>query len=498
MTFDPPAEGRSPWIARAPNDDAQHPALREDLDVDVAVVGAGMVGLTTALMLRRSGARVAVLEGRRVAAAASGNNTAKVTALHGLAYSKLAGAGREASARYARANQEGLELIGRLVEEFEIECRWRRTANYTYAERRDGRERIEREVEASRAAGLETEFVEATPLPFAVAGAVKLADQAEFDPVAYLRGLAGQLGGDGQGVFEDTRVVDVSRDAVRTEDGAIVRAGHVVLATHLPIADQVGVFARAAPMASFAIAATLDRPLEGMYIDVEGEHSLRGLRLGDQELAIVAGRGHRLGTASAAESLAALRRYGRDRLGASELRHHWDAHDFVTEDHLPFVGSIGLRSDRVLTATGLNKWGLALGAACGRMLAETIGSGERAWPDEFDSRRLPRPRSWPRLAANGIATGRHLALDRLRRGSADELAPGEGKVIGRGVEQHAAYRDEAGRLHELAARCTHMGCIVAFNGPAKTWDCPCHGSRFALDGSVLEGPATAPLERKDA
>jgi Rieske Fe-S protein len=150
----------------------------------------------------------------------------------------------------------------------------------------------------------------------------------------------------------------------------------------------------------------------------------------------------------------------------------------------------------MLTATGMSKWGLALGSACAEMLSRTITSGEQAWPDSFDSRRIPRPKSLGTLAKHSAETAKHLVGDRLKRASADELKPGEGAVIGSGLEQHAAYRSPDGKLTELSARCTHLGCIVAWNPVASTWDCPCHGSRFAIDGEVVTGPATAPLAPK--
>jgi Rieske Fe-S protein len=231
-----------------------------------------------------------------------------------------------------------------------------------------------------------------------------------------------------------------------------------------------------------------------MYIDAPGEYSLRRLRRDDGDLLIVAGQSHRLGTGDASASVAALEAYARARFGAREFPHRWDAHDFVSEDRLPYVGSVLPRSDRLLTATGLSKWGLALGAACGEMLATSIAEGGSAWPSEFDTRRLPRPRAIKTIAKHGAETGLHFAGDRLKRASNDDLAPGEGGVVGAGLAQRAAYRDGDGRLHELSARCTHLGCIVAFNSAMRTWDCPCHGSRFDLDGSVLEGPARSPLK----
>ncbi len=492
-TRERPGRPLSPWLEREP-EPAARPPVSDGHRVDVVIVGAGMIGLTTALLLKRSGARVAVLEARRVAAAASGNNTAKLSSLQGLAYSRIARSGADAGTEYARANERGIALIAGLVDELEIACSWRRAVNYTFAEERGDLAKLERELEASRAAGLPTELVGETPLPFEVAGALALAEQAAFDPVAYLGALADELDRDGASVFERSRVVRVSGGSVSTESGATVECERVVLATHMPILDRVALFARAEPLASFAITAKLAGPVpEGMYIDAPGKHSLRGAEIGGEKLIIVGGEGHRLGSGDALASVRALERYAKDRLGASAVRHRWDAHDFVTEDRLPFVGSVTPASERILTATGMNKWGLALGAACAEMLAKTIATEERAWPDCFDSRRLPRPRSWPTLAQAGTKTGLHFAGDRLKRGSSEEIEPGEGAIVGSGLGQRAVYRDAEGKLHRLSARCTHLGCIVAWNSSVKTWDCPCHGSRFALDGSVLEGPATEPL-----
>ena len=486
----------SPWHAASSR--PARPRLTTDHDADVVVVGAGMLGLTTALMLKRSGARVVVLEAREVAAAASGNNTAKLTALQGLAYSRIASIHPEAAPVYARANQEGIELVASLVAELGIECGFRRTANFTWADQPDDVRSVEREHEAASAAGLDTVLAEETPLPFETAAAVRLADQAEFDPVAFLRGLADELDRDEPVVFERSRVRSASGTEVTLESGASIECERVVLATHMPIVDRVGLFSRAEPVASFAVTARLPGPLpEGMYIDSKGEYSLRGARVGSDDLLIVGGQGHRLGEGDSLASIAALERFARARFGATAFEHHWDAHDFVTEDRLPFVGAATPLSDLILTATGMNKWGLALGAACGRMLAEAAGGRDGARPAEFDSRRLPRLKALTPLAEHGLKTAVHLAGDRLKRASAEQLEPGEGAVVGSGLAQHATYRDDDGELHSVSARCTHLGCIVAFNRAAKTWDCPCHGSRFATDGSVLEGPATAPLAPRE-
>jgi glycine/D-amino acid oxidase-like deaminating enzyme/nitrite reductase/ring-hydroxylating ferredoxin subunit len=495
----PIAEHGSPWHAGNAGQPRRAPLAR-DLDVDVVVIGAGMVGLATAWELHRAGASVAVLEARRVAAATSGNTTAKLSSLQGTAYSDLVRAGTEAAEQFARANEAGIEWIASLVAGLEVECGWKRTSNYTFADHPSEVDQLEREAQASQAAGLGTELVEDLPLPFPVAGAVRLDDQAQFDPVAFLTRIAAELDADEQVVYEDTRACQIARGTVTTAAGSHVKADRIVVATHLPVVDRVGLFARVEPMASFGITAELTEPtMDGMFIDVAGQHSFRTVEIAGDPCALVVGQGHRLGTGDPIRSLTALETYGHERLGAGRVDYRFDAHDFITEDRLPLVGPVSTRSEAMLTATGMNKWGLALGAECGRMLADTIVSGSRSWPSEFDSQRLPRPRSWPTLAANGAKTGWHLVADRLqRRSAAKDIPPGGGAVIGAGLGQQAVHRDDAGRLHRLSARCTHLGCIVAWNQAAKTWDCPCHGSRFAVDGAVLEGPAKSGLEPKSA
>ncbi len=476
----------------------QRPLLDRTIDVDFAVVGAGVVGMTAAALLRRAGARVAVLEARRVAAASSGNNTAKVTSLQGLAYTTIARKRPGTGGLYAQTNNHGIELIAELAREHSIECSLERLANYTFADDADATADVERETDEARAAGLAAEYVESAPLPFETFGAVELGDQIQFDPVAYLEGLATALESGGeQVIFEGSRVKSIDGTTLTTDAGA-VNSERVILATHLPTLDHVGLFARAEPKASFAIAARIPGELPaGMYMDSSETYSIRSIPDHDGGLLLVGGQSHRIGQGDPGESIAKLERYARERFGASAIEYRWDAHDFVSEDRLPFVGPVTPRGGRVLTVTGLSKWGLALGAACAEMLVATVTGDGQAWPSEFDSRRLPRPKGWPALAKHGAETAVHLAGDRLNRADEEQLAPGEGAVVGDGLGQQAVFRDDDGNVRRLSARCTHLGCIVAFNRVSRTWDCPCHGSRFDTDGQVLEGPATEPLSRSD-
>jgi glycine/D-amino acid oxidase-like deaminating enzyme/nitrite reductase/ring-hydroxylating ferredoxin subunit len=469
-----------PRPARAP--------LDRDVTVDVAVLGAGIVGLTTALLLERQGARVAVLEARRVAAGASGYNTAKLSSLHGLTYKRLAGSlGMDAARTYGAANEAGIARVFELTEELGIDCDLRRKPNYTYTESGSELDGVRAEAELARELGLPASYAEDLDLPFPVEGAVRFDDQAEFHPVKYLDGIAAALEGP---LHERTMATQVQGDRVRTAVGATVTAGHVVVATHLPFLDRGLYFARCHPERSYVVAGRTSEAPTGMYLSTEQPaHSIRA----HGEWLLVGGESHKTGQADAAERYARLEEWARERFGIEpELR--WATQDHMPADGVPYVGRHDPLSSRVWVATGFRKWGLAMGTAAAELLAAQIAGREHEWAGLFNPQRL-RPKAG---ATSFVKENSNVALrffgDRVvKRGSVDEIAPGEGRIVGAGLGQRAAYRDDDCTLHELSARCTHLGCIVNWNSAERTWDCPCHGSRFAATGEVIEGPAVGPL-----
>jgi glycine/D-amino acid oxidase-like deaminating enzyme/nitrite reductase/ring-hydroxylating ferredoxin subunit len=464
-------------------------ALDRDIGVDVAVLGAGIVGLTTALLLERQGARVAVLEARHVAAGASGYNTAKLSSLHGLSYRRLAGSlGSDAARDYGAANEAGIARVFELAADLAIDCDLRRKPNHTYTESDSDLDQVREEAEVARGLGLPASYVEDVDLPFPVAGAVRFEDQAEFHPVKYLEGLAAALKGP---LYEGTMATNVHGGRVRTAAGAVVSAEHVVVATHLPFLDRGLYFARCHPERSYVVAGRTTAAPAGMYLSTEQPaHSIRA----HGDWLLVGGESHKTGQADAAERYARLEGWARERFGIEpELR--WATQDHMPVDGVPYVGRHDPLSSGVWVATGFRKWGLAMGTAAAELLAAQIGGSDHAWTELFDPQRLR-----PRASASSFAKeSANVALrffgDRVvKRGSVDEIGPGEGRIVGAGLRQRAVYRDDNGTLHELSARCTHLGCIVNWNSAERTWDCPCHGSRFGATGNVIEGPAVHPLQ----
>jgi glycine/D-amino acid oxidase-like deaminating enzyme/nitrite reductase/ring-hydroxylating ferredoxin subunit len=465
-----------------------HAPLDRDITVDVAVLGAGIVGLTTALLLERQGARVAVLEARRVAAGASGYNTAKLSSLHGLTYRKLARSlGPDAARTYGVANEAGIARVFELAGELGIDCDLRRKPSYTYAESESDLDQVREEAEVAHGLGLPASYVEDADLPFPVAGAVRFDEQAEFHPVRYLHGIAAALDGP---LHDGTMATNVHRGRVSTAAGATVTAEHVVVATHLPFLDRGLYFARCHPERSYVVAGRTREAPAGMYLSTEQPaHSIRA----HGDWLLVGGESHKTGQADAAERYARLEAWARERFGIEpELR--WATQDQMPVDGVPYVGRHDPLSSRVWVATGFRKWGLAMGTAAAELLAAEIAGRDHAWSPLFDPQRV-RPRA---SAASLVKENANVALrffgDRLvKRASVEEIAPGEGRVVGAGLGQRAVFRDDDGTLHELSARCTHLGCIVNWNSGERTWDCPCHGSRFAATGEVIEGPAVRPL-----
>ena len=495
MSFD------SYWVTSAPGGD--YPALAQDHECDVAVVGGGIVGVTAALRLRRDGASVALLEARRIGSGATGYTTAKLSSLHGTIYQQLTSAhGDEVARAYGEMNEAGLAAIAALVDELGIDCDFRRKPNFTYSESDSERSTLMKEAEVAKRLGLPASFVgDAGDLPFAIAGAVRFDDQAEFHPLKYLHGLAAAAADAGCAVHERSRVVSVKGGdpcRLQLESGATVRAGHVVLATHMPINDLGFLSTRNHPERSYAMLARLEGALpQGMYLSSDSPtRTLRPVPTPDGELLLVGGLSHRTGQGSEVERYEKVERWARERFDVVSIEHRWATQDHIPNDKLPFIGRVSPRTDRILGVTGLRKWGLAMGAAAADVVCDRTAGRENAWAESFDPFRFHPRAETPALVKHGAATAIHLLGDRItKRGSADDLAPGQGGVVGDGLAQRAVYRDEAGKLHSLSARCTHLGCIVHFNDAERTWDCPCHGSRFDVDGEVLEGPATKPLSR---
>jgi glycine/D-amino acid oxidase-like deaminating enzyme/nitrite reductase/ring-hydroxylating ferredoxin subunit len=492
-------EDRGYWNATA--DTPSFPELAGDVAVDVAIIGGGIVGVTAARLLKDRGVTAAVVEGRRVGRQVTGKSTAKMSSQHGTTrYQDLVHDFGEDRARlYAEAQEAGIRRISQLASEHGIDADIEPAPAYVYTRDESYVSKIEREVEVARRLGLPASLTRDTGLPFDVLAAMRWDGQAHFHPVKYVAGLAATIPGDGCHVFENSRAVDYEPTRVVTERGT-VHARHVVMATHLPLGQTGMYYATNYPKAEPVAAAPIRRVPPGMYKNAESPgHSIRTHRgPGGKIYGIVAGTHFKPGHPDEEQKwLADIERWLTENFDAGPIEYRWINEDYTPMDGAPFVGWSS-RSHGYLVATGFNAWGISNGTAAAEIIADLATGRDNRWLEMFDATRVKPIAGAPDFVKENASVAAHLVGGYLgsKATSYDELKPGEAAILKIDGDNVAAYRDEGGTVHAVSAVCTHMGCLVGWNQTDRTWDCPCHGSRFELGGEVIHGPATKPLGAK--
>lgn len=489
--------GQSYWNESAYAHD--FPTFTGTRTVDVAVVGGGIVGVTTARLLKDRGMSVALLEARRLGRQATGRSTAKVTSQHGLLYHVLEQKFDERRARlYAEAQESGLALIRQLAAEYELDCDLEERAAYVYTREEGCLERIEKEAEVTQRLGLPARLSQELDLPFEIWTALRFDRQAQFHPTNYVVGLARSLPDEKCDVFENSRVLDWGKDFIAT-DGGRVNAGSVVMATHLPLGQIGGYYARAFPQAEPIVVAEIGTVPEGMYISAETpSRSLRTYRHDGKVYGIAAGGSFKPGhSREERREIAGLTDWLQSNFAAGPPEYCWINEDYRSIDAAPFVGWSDRAGERYLVATGFGAWGITNGTAAAMIIADLAMNRENPWLEIFDAHRLKPFAGGARFVKESASVAAHLMGGYLSRKlkSYDDLGPEKAGILKVDGQEVAAFRESDGSLHAVSAKCSHMGCLLGWNESDRTWDCPCHGSRFSLQGEVIHGPATRALSR---
>jgi glycine/D-amino acid oxidase-like deaminating enzyme len=471
---------------------------------DVLVVGGGITGLTTALLLARAGRSVALLEGDHIGAGTTGRSTAKLSLLQGTQLSRIAR--RHPSSvvqRYVQANAEGMAWVERFCEDHDVPTQ-RRPA-YTFATTAKGASAARRECTLARRAGLPVTWLDRPDLPFQTHGAVQLPDQLQLDPMELLDELSLQAAAHGVHIVEQARVRRVSgRGPVTVEtDVGSAQAAIVILATNVPILDRGGFFARVSPARSYGLAfRTPEQAVDGMYLSAESpSRSLRDAPDPDGPLLLVGGNGHTTGrTRSEAERIEELREWTAAHYPKAEETHAWSAQDYVPHHALPYAGPLVPGAEELLVAGGYSKWGMTNGVAAALALSGRILGGRTEWAEVYEPWHSHELRGLLDTVRINAEVGVEMAAGWLR----PLLRPGLGPAVGEGdgyvrldhLGTPTAVARSNGAESRVSAVCTHLGGVVRWNDAEHSWDCPLHGSRFGADGEVLDGPATCGLSRR--
>lgn len=484
------------WMATTPATD--YPELEADMEIEIAIVGGGLVGITVAWLLKKEGIKVAVIDADRIGQGTTGHTTAKITSQHSLIYDRIITKfSREKAMQYASANEAAIRTIAGIIKENHIQCDFQNQPAYVYTHMDEYAKKIEDEVKAANTTGIKAAYLDSIPLPFKVKAAMRFDNQAQFHPRKYLLALAKKIPGDGSHIFENTKAVDLhegSTCSVITAKGRKISAPHVVLASHYPFYDRHGLyFSRLYPERSYALGVRIsDAFPEGMFITAEDPaRSFRSQPDEDGEIVIIGGEHHKTGHGeNTFNHYEKLRDYSYSIYDVKQITNRWSTQDYNTMDGLPYAGFITSDRHNIFVATGFGKWGMTNSTASAMIIRDLILTGNSPWAPVYDPSRFTPGASAGNFVVENADVAKSLVSGILNTNPPEvDLQPGEGKITEIGGKKVGAYRDEKGKLHLVNTACTHMGCELKWNSAELSWDCPCHGSRFTYEGDIIEGPA---------
>lgn len=497
-------EPESYWIASTSTTD--YPALEEDITVDVAIIGGGITGITTGALLKKAGLKVAITDANRIAAGTSGHTTAKITSQHDLIYDKMiTQIGMKKAKQYAESNERAIGLIAKIIEKNSIDCDFEWQNAYVYTQSDDYVEQIKKEAKAAQDLGIKASYVTNLPLPFPIKAAVQFEGQAKFHPRKYLLQLAQYVNGSGSHIFENTNAVGIEEGkqcSVIVENGKKITASKIIIASLFPFSNFRGLyFSRIYQERSYIVAFKAKHTFpDGVYINAEKPtRSLRSQPFGDGEIILLAGENHKTGQGSNANThYKNLIDFANKNFDVEEILYRWSAQDCTTADNIPYIGKITPNHPNIYVATGFKKWGMTSSAVAAMILRDLIVKDKNQWSQVYDPSRFIDSGSILTLIKQNLDVAINFIFGKLFTGSSDgKIKKGEGKIIDLAGQKIGAYRDEKGKLYLIDTTCTHMGCELKWNDAERTWDCPCHGSRFSPTGEVIDGPAFKPLDKVD-
>ena len=495
----------SVWMATA-NTPSQA-RLKENVRTDVCIIGAGIAGMTTAYLLAKEGRSVVVLDDGLIGGGMTGRTTAHLTNAYDDRYVEMEKLhGEDGSRLIAESHTAAIDKVEQIVREAHIECGFERLDGFLFAPPNESTDLLNDELKAAHRAGLvDVEMVARAPIEsFDTGPALRFPRQAQFHPLDYLTGLTRAFTREGGRIFNETHATTISGGSeahVETNLGPVVRCDAIVVATNTPVNDRVAIHTKQAPYVTYVIGMQVPKGsvARALFWDTpDPYHYVRLQSDKANDILIVGGEDHKTGQENdGQERFARLEQWTLERFPqAGEVQFRWSGQVMEPFDGIAFIGRNPLDDDNVFIATGDSGQGMTHGTIAGMLLTDLLQGRKNRWEDLYSPSRIT-------LRAMGEYAGENINVagqfsDYLTAGeikSVDELKPGQGAIMREGLSKVAAFRDEGGMVHKLSAVCPHLGCLVAWNSTEKTWDCPCHGSKYRADGRVYQGPANSDLSK---
>ena len=474
-------------------------SLEGNIEADVAIIGGGITGLTAAMLLMDSGQKVAIVEARKIGHGVTGNSTGNLysTVDEHLSHIKKKW-NSDVMKTVVRSRAAAIDLIEQTIKQHSIDCNFGRQNFHFYSEdlNEEIEEFISEEFAALSEAGLQPEIVNEVPLPFKTVKGLVSPGHAQFHPLKYILGIA-KIIQDKIQIFEHSPVLEIDEEkgVLKTDKGNI-KAGKIIMATHTP-KGVYPVHMMLSPIREFGVAAEFDGECaEGIFWGMDQpKHSVRCFKNGGKNYVMVIGEKFKTGQNDDTNaSIARLQEYLTTRFPGAVIKYVWGGQAYRSADALPYIGK---HNENIFYATGFATDGLVYGTSAAMIITDLIAEKENPYADIYKAGRFTPIKSAAGVLKEGVDNFGEYMKDVPLSGKTEDINPGEGKVFTIDGEKVAVYKDESGNICKISAVCTHMKCIVSWNSAERSWDCPCHGSRFDTNGNVIEGPAIIPLTHKN-
>ncbi len=488
--------------------DTSFPTMTGDVQTEVVIIGGGITGITTAQLLKEAGFRVVVIEARKVGGGSTGHSTGNLYAMVEQGLDTIKNKYDLETVRAVTAGRrEAVDLVEQNVDRYAITCDFRRQPWISYAANEGHEAKMETEYQEARAGGLIASKLQPGDIPFKMVSGVRVENQAQFNPLRYVQQLAMAIADENCVIYENTAAVSIEEEelnaVVATAKGRVF-AKYVIHATHTPKGLMVDFHSSLGPYREYGVAAKLasGQYPEGTfwgYYNVNDRFSIRTYDHDGEQRVIVVGQPHKVGTKEDnVENIATIEKFMTEHFDIAEFTNRWGAQNYKPADSLPYIGYRS-KGSKVLLATGFSSDGLTYGTLAAMVLRDLLTGVENIYTRIFDATRHNPAKAAAKVVKENVSNAGALIKDYIffKDANLTDIPESEGKVIEVDGKKVAVFHESNGVVKACSAICTHMGCVVHWNKAERSWDCPCHASRFDTDGCIIEGPALTPLQKVD-